>query len=88
MRIGNGGYGWQAVGSPAILLDGEPVSVVDLVYADDEAGEVGLIDHTKSVDNGHGFRVFPPGSVRNGAPPFEVKRGKVEFRFNREKTDG
>jgi hypothetical protein len=90
MRIGRGGFGWQAVGCPVILIDDKPVSVPDLLWADDELGEVALIDWSKSVDNGHGYRVFPPGSVtkNGGVPPFTLQRGKVEFRFKQGEDDG
>ena len=47
MRIGNGGVAWQSVGYPDILLDGKVVSIPDVVWADDEAGIVAILDDGK-----------------------------------------
>lgn len=81
MRFGKGGTDWITGGKPAILLNGEKLNPVDLVYADDSAGEVLFMDWSKEVCPG--CRFFSGDVIRanGGNLPTILKTGSVEFVF-------
>jgi hypothetical protein len=81
---------WCKLGKPDIYLDDQKLNPADLIWADDEKGEVGFIDRsievtrwnaqTKSWDRG----IFTKEAIEaaGGTIPTRIERGKVRFEFS------